>query len=70
MSKGPTPPYRSGPSRDWIKVKNPDSARALREIEGMTGRRFPPAVAYRRNGRVFRRPGRNGTECGVVLFRG
>jgi hypothetical protein len=19
------PPYRSGPSRDWIKVKNPDS---------------------------------------------
>ena len=25
VSKRLTSPYRSGPSRDWIKVKNPDS---------------------------------------------
>jgi bifunctional non-homologous end joining protein LigD len=25
VSKRLTAPYRSGPSRDWIKVKNPDS---------------------------------------------
>jgi bifunctional non-homologous end joining protein LigD len=28
VSKRLTVPYRSGPSRDWIKVKNPDSIRA------------------------------------------
>jgi bifunctional non-homologous end joining protein LigD len=27
VSKRLTAPYRSGPSRDWIKVKNPDSRR-------------------------------------------
>ena len=25
VSKRLTAPYRSGPSRDWVKVKNPDS---------------------------------------------
>jgi bifunctional non-homologous end joining protein LigD len=27
VSKRLSAPYRSGPSRDWIKVKNPDSRR-------------------------------------------
>jgi hypothetical protein len=27
-------PYRSGPSRDWIKVKNPDSRAMIRAREG------------------------------------
>jgi hypothetical protein len=30
VSKRLTAPYRSGPSRDWIKIKNPDSP-AMRE---------------------------------------
>jgi hypothetical protein len=29
VSKRLTAPYRSGPSRDWIKVKNPDSPAVL-----------------------------------------
>jgi ATP-dependent DNA ligase len=27
-------PYRSGPSRDWIKVKNPDNPAMIRAQEG------------------------------------
>jgi bifunctional non-homologous end joining protein LigD len=34
VSKRPTAPYRSGPSRDWIKVKNPDSPAMQRAREG------------------------------------
>jgi ATP-dependent DNA ligase len=34
VSKRLTAPYRSGPSRDWIKVKNPDSPAMLRFREG------------------------------------
>jgi bifunctional non-homologous end joining protein LigD len=34
VSKRLTAPYRSGPSRDWIKVKNPDSAAMVRAREG------------------------------------
>jgi bifunctional non-homologous end joining protein LigD len=30
VSKRPTAPYRSGPSRDWLKVKNPDSPAMVR----------------------------------------
>jgi ATP-dependent DNA ligase len=30
VSKRLTAPYRSGPSRDWIKVKNPDSPAMMR----------------------------------------
>ena len=30
VSKRLTAPYRSGPSRDWIKVKNPDSPAMIR----------------------------------------
>jgi bifunctional non-homologous end joining protein LigD len=33
VSKRLTAPYRSGPSRDWIKVKNPDSPAMLRARE-------------------------------------
>jgi bifunctional non-homologous end joining protein LigD len=34
VSKHLTAPYRSGPSRDWIKVKNPDSPAVVRAHEG------------------------------------
>jgi hypothetical protein len=34
VSKRLTAPYKSGPSRDWIKVKNPDSPAMLRHREG------------------------------------
>jgi ATP-dependent DNA ligase len=34
VSKRVTAPYRSGPSRDWIKVKNPDSPAMQRAREG------------------------------------
>jgi bifunctional non-homologous end joining protein LigD len=33
VSKRLTVPYRSGPSRDWIKVKNPDSPAMIRARE-------------------------------------
>jgi bifunctional non-homologous end joining protein LigD len=33
VSKKLTAPYRSGPSRDWIKVKNPDSPAMIRARE-------------------------------------
>jgi bifunctional non-homologous end joining protein LigD len=34
VSKRLCAPYRSGPSRDWIKVKNPDSPAMMRHREG------------------------------------
>jgi hypothetical protein len=34
VSKRLTAPYRSGPSRDWIKVKNPDSPAMVRARQG------------------------------------
>jgi bifunctional non-homologous end joining protein LigD len=34
VSKRLTAAYRSGPSRDWIKVKNPDSPAMVRHREG------------------------------------
>jgi bifunctional non-homologous end joining protein LigD len=34
VSKRLTALYRSGPSRDWIKVKNPDSPAMIRHHEG------------------------------------
>jgi bifunctional non-homologous end joining protein LigD len=33
VSKRLSAPYRSGPSRDWIKVKNPDSPATQRARE-------------------------------------
>jgi bifunctional non-homologous end joining protein LigD len=33
VSKRLTAPYRSGPSRDWLKVKNPDSPAVIRARE-------------------------------------
>jgi bifunctional non-homologous end joining protein LigD len=33
VSKRLTAPYRSGPSRDWLKVKNPDSPAMSRHQE-------------------------------------
>jgi hypothetical protein len=34
VSKRLTAPYRSGPSKSWIKVKNPNSPAATRAIDG------------------------------------
>jgi bifunctional non-homologous end joining protein LigD len=34
VSKRLSAPYRSGPSRDWIKVKNPDSPAMRRARAG------------------------------------
>jgi hypothetical protein len=34
VSKRLTAPYRSGPSRDWLKIKNPDSPAMVRHREG------------------------------------
>jgi bifunctional non-homologous end joining protein LigD len=34
VSKRLSAPYRSGPSRDWVKVKNPDSPAMQRAREG------------------------------------
>jgi ATP-dependent DNA ligase len=48
VSKRLTAPYRSGASRDWIKVQKPGQSgdgagtRAFRPDGTMTGRRFPP----------------------------
>jgi bifunctional non-homologous end joining protein LigD len=33
VSKRLTAPYRSGPSRDWLKVKNPDSPAMIQARE-------------------------------------
>jgi bifunctional non-homologous end joining protein LigD len=34
VSKRLSAPYRSGPSRDWLKVKNPDSPAMIRTRDG------------------------------------
>jgi bifunctional non-homologous end joining protein LigD len=34
VSKRLSAPYRSGPSRDWLKTKNPDSPAMIRHREG------------------------------------
>jgi hypothetical protein len=35
VSKRLTAPYRSGPARDWLKVKNPDSPAMRRPRESL-----------------------------------
>ena len=35
VSKKITVPYRSGPSKVWIKVKNPKAPAAVRVLDGM-----------------------------------
>jgi bifunctional non-homologous end joining protein LigD len=32
VSKRLTAPYRSGPSRDWLKIKNPDGPAMVRQL--------------------------------------
>jgi len=45
VAKRLTAPYRSGPSRDWLKVKNPDSPAMQRAREGGgNGRRLAHSV--------------------------
>jgi bifunctional non-homologous end joining protein LigD len=34
VSKKINSPYRSGPSKSWVKVKNPKAAAATRILEG------------------------------------
>jgi ATP-dependent DNA ligase len=34
VSKKINAPYRSGPSKSWIKIKNPNAAAAMRIIDG------------------------------------
>jgi bifunctional non-homologous end joining protein LigD len=34
VSKRLSAPYRSGPSRDWLKIKNPNSPAMVRHREG------------------------------------
>jgi bifunctional non-homologous end joining protein LigD len=52
VSKRLSAPYRSGPSRDWIKVKNPDSPampgsrRAMVIVFDMADDKNPLAVSY------------------------
>jgi hypothetical protein len=41
VSKRLSAPYRSGPSRDWIKVKNPDSPTMIRAREAVWSRCGP-----------------------------
>jgi hypothetical protein len=49
VSKRLTAPYRSGPSRDWIKVKNPDSPamrRAAARASLAANRRCPRSSRF------------------------
>jgi len=34
VSKKPSSPYKSGPSKSWIKVKNPNAPAATRAADG------------------------------------
>src|SRR5277367_1681163 len=45
VSKRLSAPYRSGPSRDWIKVKNPDSPAMRRAGGGDEGSHLAPTAA-------------------------
>ncbi len=48
VSKRLSAPYRSGPSRDWLKIKNPDSPAMVRAREGSGDcptDRFNPAAS-------------------------
>jgi ATP-dependent DNA ligase len=57
VSKRLTAPYRSGPSRDWLKVKNPDSPAVVSRgavnsafSVGLSGTGFDHKVTDRANG--------------------
>jgi bifunctional non-homologous end joining protein LigD len=47
VSKRLSAPYRSGPSRDWIKVKNPDSPAMIRAREAEWWQNNTPRFACR-----------------------
>jgi hypothetical protein len=58
VSKRLSAPYRSGPSREWIKVKNPDSPAMRRARAGTCDRRSRSPIGQFARGRVvlsFRR---------------
>jgi bifunctional non-homologous end joining protein LigD len=40
LSRSVTAPYRTGPSRDWLKMKNPDSPAMIRAREAEIERRW------------------------------
>jgi ATP-dependent DNA ligase len=48
ISKRLTAPYKSGPSRDWIKVKNPDSPAMRRARAGTCAKEKAPQKAGQR----------------------
>jgi bifunctional non-homologous end joining protein LigD len=50
VSKRLTAPYRSGRSRDWLKVKNPDSPAMIRAREVDSEKPQPGAVPVSRLG--------------------
>jgi hypothetical protein len=71
VSKRLTGPYRSGPSRDWLKVKNPDSpgARPLCAVEAMTPRRFLPPWTVLEHAESFWVQDAGGQTVGWFYFR-
>jgi hypothetical protein len=36
VSKKLNPPYKSGPSKAWLKIKNPKAPAATRAVDGMS----------------------------------
>jgi bifunctional non-homologous end joining protein LigD len=73
VSKRLTAPYRSGPSRDWLKVKNPDSPAMLRAREHFArldndAPPLPAAMDRHRTRRILLGPGRQRSDGRMVLF--
>jgi hypothetical protein len=70
VSKRLSAPYRSGPSRDWLKVKNPDSP-AMRRARGavVTARRFPPPWRVVEHPESFWVQDASGQTVGWFYFR-
>jgi ATP-dependent DNA ligase len=73
VSKRLTAPYKSGPSRDWIKVKNPDSPAMIRARDTSRGwgndrSPLPATLDRRRARRVILGAGCQRADRGVILF--
>jgi hypothetical protein len=73
VSKRLGAPYRSGPSRGWIKVKNPDSPAMIRARDhfALVGNDLPPLPAAMPNDPASRAhqqtsDRRSGSSCGRI----
>ncbi len=64
VSKRLTAPYRSGPSRDWIKVKNPESPAMIRHREIDRSR---AVVRVMTHNRTTANPARQAMSANVYL---